>query len=254
MTDDKLPEKGEAPDRTEGGLGRRRFLGLCGVLGLSATSRPAAAAPAKAIKRFERARLVDAEGNPIKAAALEEGMDYLFHYPFAGTPCLLTDLGAPPEEGVPLKTLGGQPYASLAGVGPKGSVVAYSAICTHLLTHPNKNNSFVNYYHEMSELAERGKVITCCAHGSIFDVTRGGEVIAGEAKQPLLSVALEHDPADDSLHAVGILGDDMLFRHFLTIFKRDLRWQFGPRGAQRPVKGTATLKTLDAFTQQKISC
>ena len=238
----------------DAGIERRRFLGLCGAMGMAAASRPAAAAPALELKKFERVRLVNGNDQPVKATVLKEGKDYLFHYPFAGTPCLLTDLGAPPEAGVPLETLSGRTYESLAGVGPKKSIVAFAAICTHLLTHPNKNNSFVNYYHENNELAERGKVVTCCAHGSIFDANRGGEVISGEAKQPLLSIALEYDETMDEIYAVGVLGDHLLFRHFLTIFKRDLRWRFGPRGAQKQVKGAATIQPVDTFTEQKITC
>ena len=209
-----LSEKGDGCS----GVARRRFLGLCGALGMAAASRPAAAAPALALKKFEKVRLVDDKGEPVKASGLKVGLDYIFHYPFAGTPCLLTDLGEPPENNVPLKTLAGRGYKSLAGVGPKKAIVAFSAICTHLLTHPTKNNSFVNYYHENSDFADRGKVVTCCAHGSVFDINRGGEVVTGEAKQPLLSVALEHDAKTDELFAIGVLGDHDLFHHFLTIF------------------------------------
>lgn len=234
---------------------RRRFLGLCGAFSAVAAGRQALAAPHRQeIKRFERVRLVNGDSRPIKASLIKEGLDYVFHYPFVGTPCLLADLGAPPEEGVHLQTIAGREYEALGGVGPKKSIVAFSGICTHLMTHPNKKNSFVNYHHGESDLAGRDKVITCCAHGSVFDATRGGEVMAGEAKQPLISIVLEHDQEMDELYAVGVLGDDILFKHFLTVFKRDLRWQFGRRMARRKVKGEAMIMPLAKFTKTKISC
>jgi len=66
---------------------RRNFILACGASALAA-SLPAA--PADASPRFySRARLVDPTGRPLRARALPANRNFIFHYPFAATPCFL---------------------------------------------------------------------------------------------------------------------------------------------------------------------
>ena len=44
-------------------------------------------------RRYGRARLVGPDGAPLKSKAIPVGQNLIFHYPFAGTPCFLLDLG-----------------------------------------------------------------------------------------------------------------------------------------------------------------
>lgn len=235
------------------GLGRLTAGAVGAALGL-AVPGPLSAMPMRGMRSFERVALVDGENRPLRAADLSAGADFIFHYPFAGTPCLLIDLGRPAEEGASLATAAGERYKSLGGVGPKGSVVAFVAICTHMMSHPTRRLSLLNYYPDKGEKGRREKTIACCAHGSVFDPLKGAKVMVGEAIQPLPSVVLEHDAATDGLFATGILGDENLFHHFFTVFNRDLRWQYGGRGAERPVQGTAVALPSAVYSQVKVSC
>ena len=52
--------------------------------------------------------------------------------------------------------------------------------------------------------------------------------IAGPADQPLAAIVLEHDTANDTLHAVGVLGPDKYhdyFKAFRTEMKKRMGWQ-----------------------------
>ena len=51
----------------------------------SSLPAPAGAQPLKA-RLYAKARLVDERGDPIRAAALKPGVNYVFDYPFAATP------------------------------------------------------------------------------------------------------------------------------------------------------------------------
>src|SRR3979490_2567372 len=113
---------------------RRDFILACGASALTA-SLPAT--PADGSPRFySRALLVDPAGRPLKAGTLPENRNFIFHYPFAGTPCFLLNLGKPTKPSAQLKTADEQTYEWPGGVGADHSIVPYSAICAHRLTHP----------------------------------------------------------------------------------------------------------------------
>src|SRR5712664_4661695 len=103
---------------------RRGFILACGASALAA-SLPAA--PADASPRFyARARLIDPAGRPLKAGALAANRNFIFHYPFAGTPCFLLNLGRPTKPTTKLKTAKEESYEWPGGVGAEHSIVAYS--------------------------------------------------------------------------------------------------------------------------------
>ena len=75
---------------------RRKFLESCAALSGAAGIGALPGAWASTPPRFyERTRLVDSHGDPLKAGALEAETNYVFHYPYAGTPCFLLKLARP---------------------------------------------------------------------------------------------------------------------------------------------------------------
>ncbi len=104
---------------------RRCFLKAGGLAlamqALPALATPTARAPARLVGRGER---------PLTTAELVPDEAYVFHYPYVSTPCFLLDLGEP-LDAAELRTENGRTYTWPGGVGPRRSVVAFSAICSH---------------------------------------------------------------------------------------------------------------------------
>jgi len=95
------------------------------------------------VRLYARTRLVDAQGRPVRARALAAETNYVFHYPYASTPCFLLRLPKVAASAVNLKREDGASYAWTGGVGPERSVVAFSAICAHKLAYPTRDVSFI---------------------------------------------------------------------------------------------------------------
>src|SRR5216684_5137877 len=229
---------------------RRNFILACGASALAA-SLPAA--PADASPRFyARARLVDPAGRPLKAGALPENRNFIFHYPFAGTPCFLLNLGRPTKPSAHLKTADEQSYEWPGGVGAAHSIVAYSAICAHRLTYPTREISFISYRGEKSAGSRFAQVIHCCSEHSQYDPAEGAKVLAGPAPQPLAAILLEHDPASDELYAVGTLGGE-LFNEFFAKYEFRLSTEHGDK-ARAAVAGSCVVQELDHYCRQQVKC
>src|SRR5260370_13128476 len=139
---------------------RRDFVLACGASALTA-SLPAT--PADASPRFyARARLVDPGGRPLRARALAANRNFIFHYPFAGTPCFLLNLGKPTKPFAQLKTANEQTYEWPGGVGAAHSIVASSAICSHPLTYPTRDISFISNRNERPTRSTLAQSLHCC--------------------------------------------------------------------------------------------
>src|SRR6266545_2634683 len=110
---------------------RRNFIKACAAAAL-ATSDALNAADVKP-RFYTRSRLIDEHGQPLRAGALMIGRNYVFHYPFEGTPCFLLNLGKPTGQNVTLRLEKGGSYEWPGGVGPQRNIVGYSAICSHRL-------------------------------------------------------------------------------------------------------------------------
>lgn len=196
------------------------------MLGLlrSGVGAQAAEPPPVFYHRYEGARLTADGDGPLKASRIVPHENYLFFYPYAGTPCFLFDLGKeiPPREATG-SALGGT-YLWPGGVGRRRSVVAYTAICAHLWTYPTKETAVISYHgpKETFALCGAGPQITCCAHGSCFDPVAGGAVVQGPADIPLAAVDLNWDERADELIARGIWGRDR-FDEFFTSFPAEDR-------------------------------
>jgi Rieske Fe-S protein len=227
---------------------RRDFVKFCAA-SAAALGAPQVSADARA-QLYAKARLVDEKGAPLRAAAIPRDRNFIFHYPFAATPCFLLNLGKTVKP-AQLKTVSGEAYDWNGGIGAARSVVAYSAICAHRLSYPTKDISFISYRTEKSARNKLGNVIHCCSEHSQYDPAEGARVLAGPAPQPLASIILEWDAAKDEIYAVGTLGGEM-FKEFFDKFGFKLELEHG--APRQPVAGSCVVQALDNFCKQQVKC
>jgi len=226
-------------------MSRRDFIKLLGASGFILAASSALPVvrmvmpeiPKPAAEKPPRSQLVWEDGSPVLASELEVNKAYVFNYPMVDTPSLLINLGdengnpvsIPPME-IPLvmEPLGTPPklptddalqevqqagrgtfYPFPGGVGPNQSIVAYNSVCQHFsCMYPQ-----VAYYPPGAQPptatpeSEKGSVIFCLCHASVYDPYRGGVVLRDPAQRPLPYIKLEWDPATDELYAVDIVGN-----------------------------------------------
>lgn len=231
---------------------RRAFIGMCTAAAAAGIS-PALAASLRP-RFYTRVQLVDAARQPLRAASLAANRNYIFHYPYAATPCFLLDLGKPTRQAVTLKTEQGANYEWPGGVGPRGAIVGYSAICAHRLSYPTRQISFISYRGDAgpAKLTHSG-AIHCCSEHSEYDPATGAHVMGGPAPQPLAAILLEYDSRNDGLYAVGTLGGEM-FEAFFAKFEFKLALEYGDKRAQQPVAGAAVVSELQNYCRQQVVC
>ena len=220
-------------------MDRREFVKGCvfGVGLIGEATRGAAGTPAE----YPRVALADADGAALRASALRPHEAYCFFYPYVSTPCLLLDMEAPvpPAEPAP-----GDPRPG--GVGPRASIVGYTAICSDQLSHPTARFSPIHYLAPGQRdvlVGDRDRLIVCCAHSSAFDPAAGGRVAQSPARLPLASVVLEWDEASDGLSATGIRGPES-FERFFTAFDRE----------RKLVAEPARVVPLSAYSRRVARC
>lgn len=237
---------------------RRSFLKITGASAVAIAVSPSLIAKTleadngALFKVYEKVQLKDKDGNPLKVTSLVKEEAYIFHYPYAATPALLVDLARPTERDVKLKADDGTEYVYKGGYGVQGTIVAYSAICSHRLTHPQKSMSMFNYVEETGKTMAytEGGVMVCTSHLSAFEPKEGGKVVGGPATQSIPAIVLEIDKADQ-IWAVGVLGPDK-FHDFFFEFKQDNKLMYGRRGAKKLVQTEAKVQKLVNFTAAQI--
>ena len=231
---------------------RREFIGICAA-GAALYINPAQSVNLRP-RFYARTQLVDTTRQPLRAANLAINRNYIFHYPFAATPCFLLNLGKPTQQAVTLKTETGTDYEWPGGVGPQNAIVGYSAICAHRLSYPTRQISFISYRTEAgpSRITHRN-VIHCCSEHSEYDPATGARVLGGPALQPLSAILLEHNKASDHLYAVGTLGGEM-FDAFFTKYEFKLALEYGEKRARQPVTGSAVVTELQQYCRQQVQC
>ena len=242
-------------------LNRRNFVKLCASAAAMITASPRLLAQdGGTVRRYQRSKLVDAQKKPIKVTDLVEGENYLFHYPFVSTPCFLLDLGQPTAQQALLKTEDGRSYVWQGGVGPARSVVAFSAICAHKMTHPARAVSFINYRHKRVNFvdkdkkdAQRESVIYCCSEKSVYDPAQGARVLGGPAPQPLAAILLEYNAADGSIDAVGTYGGEM-FDKFFEEFGFRLQLEHRVTNVRAAVDKTTLVMKLSDYCATQVLC
>jgi len=230
---------------------RRGFVKACAATA-AAIASPAWPDSTAAPRFHRRAQLVDDSGAPLRAGALAPQRNYVFNYPYAGTPCFLLNLGRPLTRPVELRTANARSYRWPGGVGPNRSIVAYSAICAHKLTYPTREISFISYRAEATPASKRAQVIHCCSEHSQYDPADGARVVGGPAPQPLAAILLEYNQATDGLIAIGTLGGEM-FDEFFARFA--FRLQLETSGHAHDAAGDRVVVTeLARYCRQQVLC
>ncbi len=238
-------------------MDRRSFVETCAASATCLTgglgaglALPALAADARP-RTYAKVLLTDEQGHPLKASSLKAQTNYVFHYPFEATPVFLLNLNQPalPQR---LVTKSKADYAWPGGVGPKQSVVAFSAICAHQLVYPTPQVSFISFRKTKSQKGLQDNMIHCCADHSEYDPAKGAQVQGGPAEQPLCAVLLAHDVKTDSLTAYATLGGE-LFDEFFRKYEMKLSLDVGPK-AKNAVEGRAVVRELDKFCRNSIQC
>lgn len=237
---------------------RRNFLRLSATSAMAVAIAPSLitqklyAEDGSLFQTFEKVQLKDAEGNPLKSKALVVEENYVFMYPHVATPAIMVDLAGPAEKDIKLKAECGAEYIYRGGAGAKGTLVAYSAICPHQLTHPTPEMTMFQYVEEKGKTLsyDKGGVFVCTSHLSAFEPKKGGKVVGGPANEGLASIILEID-ADDNIWAVAVLGP-VKFQEFFDAFKQNLKKVYGRRGAKKLTTGEAKVQTLKNFSAELI--
>lgn len=239
-------------------MNRRNFLKVVGATGAVVAVNPSMInqtlyANTGMYQAYERVQLVDGNGTPIKASTLKKETNYIFNYPHASTPSMLVDLGESTATDVKLMTEEGQEYIWKSGAGKQRSIVAYSAICSHQLTHPTPSDSFLQYVPKKGKTMAFDKpgIIVCSSHLSAFDAKAGAKRLSGPAVDPLASIVIEV-AEDDTLWAVGVLGQDRFHDYFKAYRPEFKEWYGGRRGAKKLVKVSAKTVTLNEYSKEII--
>ncbi len=233
---------------------RRSFLKLCTSVAAASLAFSPSFLKAKNIsfKPYKKALLLEKDGSPLKAESVDPSKEYIFFYPYRATPCILLNLGNKLDP-VEVKLSDGSTYNWIGGVGPKGSIVAYSAICPHQLSYPTPETSFINFYPkgEVSKIIKRDRVIQCCAHLSVFDPSHGGKVVEGPSPFPLTTIVLKYE--NSKIYAIGTLGKE-LFEEFFDAFKPDLRKLYKSSKRAKKLMDICKVVELEEYTKEIIKC
>ena len=241
---------------------RRGFVKLCMSAVASVSASPELLAHGdRQLQKYERVELVQPlSDEPAGVASLQVGEPYIFHYPFVTTPCFLINLGRPVKSAHKLKTRDGKSYDWPGGVGPGQSIVAFSAICAHKMSHPAPSVSFINYRHgdvkfrdSDDEVVEGTGVIYCCSENSVYDPATGARVLGGPAPQPLAAIALDYDDSEDSLYATATLGGEMFDKYFESFGQR-LVLDHARLDIRSATSGTVELVRAQDFSANLILC
>ena len=232
---------------------RRRFLRTCALAGGAVALAARQSSFADVVPRYyTKTRLVDIHGDSIRIGALAEDTNFVFHYPYAATPCFLLKLGRSATAAGDLRREDGATYAWQGGVGPGRNLVAFSAICAHKLAYPTRDVSFIRFQKDRSATSS-GNVIHCCADHSVYDPSAGARVVAGPAPQPLAAIVLAHDAARDEIYAVGTLGAEQ-FDAFFVKYDVRLSLEYGANRGRAPVADTTVVRELENYCKTTIRC
>jgi len=223
-------------------------------------SSDTADSPNAAVGPWPCTRLVDADDTPLTLASLAPGESRIFHYPYRVTPCFLlrlapTGAATASEPTTPAAAVGGWP----GGLGDDGSIVAFSAICSHKMSHPARPISHIAYRAEPLEFVDRdgarrtrAGLISCCSERSVYDPADGARVLAGPAPVPLAAIELALDD-DGAIVAVASLGLDR-YERFLDTFGFRLALEHGSSDVRRRSGDIAAAVPADGFSRQQIRC
>ncbi len=230
---------------------RREFSRLCGGLVASAASLHLSAHTRASTLHtpYPESQLVYDDDSPVTLQSLERGIAYVFGYPYVTTPCFL----------VRLKRSSTARDSWPGGLGSDQSVVAFSAICSHKMSHPAKpishiayRNEPISFYDSNGKKHTRDGIISCCSERSVYDPASACDVLAGPAPVPLAAITLAADD-QGNIRATDSFGDDQ-YERFLTKFGFRLSMEYGVSDIRaRSGKFCKAIRS-DAFSAQQILC
>ncbi len=242
-------------------MDRRQFSHLCASLLAGAAALDAAATTGKqaSVDAWPATALTDSLGTPLRFQDLAIGSSHVFHYPYRTTPCFLIRLNAAPDGGASLTDRAGNQYTWQGGAGDDQTLVAFSAICTHKMSHPAKPISHLNFRSNAKQITKRdgtrqtrAQLITCCSEYSIYDATKGAEVINGPATQPLTSIVLDIN-ADGQILATGTRGGH-IYDEFLQKFGLRQSMEQGIADPSQLADATTIAVPAATYSKQQILC
>jgi arsenite oxidase small subunit len=151
-------------------VSRRQFIRI--TLSGSLAAGIAPAWPGAAAQAIAGAAYPSVDVAPLDS--IKEGVPVAFTYPDPSSPAILLRLRQP----------------AAGGVGPNGTIVAYSTLCTHkgcpVAWRPERN------------------LLICPCHWSSFDPSKAGQIVIGQASQSLPQIALR--VAGPMVQAIGVTG------------------------------------------------
>lgn len=242
-------------------MDRRAFNKVCTSLlaGAASLSRTGVASD---IQPFPSALLVDQNDKPLTIDTLSVGSSHVFSYPYVTTPCFLIRLNpesvARQSGSTELTDRAGNAYQWQGGAGADHSLVAFSAICTHKMSHPAKPISHLNFRAEEKEFRTKSgkqtqsQIIMCCSEHSIYDPGAGARVLSGPATQPLAAIALSVTDAGQ-ISATGSYGGNM-YDEFLAKFGFRLAMESGVADPKTLIGNTSKAIPAEHYSRQQIKC
>lgn len=181
-----------------------------------------------------RAQINLPNGDPLHPDQLIAGQAWIFGYPYVVTPCFLVR------------------------TRESNQILAFSAICTHKLTHPSRpishiayRNEPVTFFDKDGQRQERGGLISCCSERSVYDPEDEGRVLAGPAPLPLAHIGLEIE--DDRIVAVSTTGTE-IYERFLEAFGFRLAMEHGIGDVRRVVGDTVEAELAEGYSGQVVRC
>ena len=203
-------------------------------------------------KSYNKVMLTGADGKPLTLAGLQKEQAYIFNYPYVSTPCMLLNLDKNTRKDVKLKSAEGEEYIWKGGVGKDRTLVAYSAICSHQLSHPTPETNFITYSGDKKTMTcDKKGVIVCGSHLSAFNPKEGAKQMAGPANEALAAIVLEVDDKDN-IFAVGVLGPDK-FHEYFKAFKAEFKEYYGgKRKAKKLVETEAAALSIENYSAEVI--
>lgn len=232
-------------------MDRRHFHKICGGLISGAASLYATqhASAAVSDSPYPTSQLVYEDESPVTLQSLEMGVAYIFGYPYVTTPSFLVRLNrSSPARG-----------SWPGGLDEDQSVVAFSAICSHKMSHPARPISHISYreqevtfYDSSGQKQTRDGVISCCSERSVYDPASAGDVMAGPAPAPLAAIALSSDE-QGHISAIGSFGDNQ-YERFLTKFGFRLAMEYGITDIRARSGKQCRLVRADEFSAQQVLC
>lgn len=228
-------------------MDRRGFNSLCTSLIAGAVSMQSTVLASTT--PYPKSQLVFGDGESVTLDALDVGQSYIFSYPYVTTPCFLVRLpNSAPAKG-----------AWPGGLDSDQSVVAFSAICSHKMSHPAKPISHISYrpnpvtfYDSQGQKQTRDGIISCCSERSVYDPANAAEVLSGPAPVPLAAIALSAD-ADGNVFANGSVGADQ-YERFLSKFGFRLAMEYGVTDVRARSGDKVEVTLASEFSHQQVLC